>query len=93
MDLENIEKFIEQVCERIGQKYAGFHTISAGKLEGEGCPDVYFHVIDGHGYRMLVGSTKTVVKDGGVEVATFTDLTKSEFFTPNDESGQDEDAE
>lgn len=40
---------------------------------------------------MLIGSTKTVVKDGVVEFATFTDVTKSEFFTPDDEAEQNGD--
>lgn len=82
MDLEVVEKFIREVCLRLGEEYADYCTVSAGDFEGEGCPDVCFHVKSDAGvYYMLVTTTKTIVRKQGEEVARYDDLTKAQFFT------------
>ena len=43
MNLEQVEKFVREVCLRLGEEYADYVTVSAGKLENESCPDVCFH--------------------------------------------------
>lgn len=85
MDLETVENFIRQVCLRLNEEYADYCTVSAGKLDGEGCPDVCFHVkSEAATYRMLVTSALTVVRHNSQEVARYEDLTKAQFFTPED---------
>jgi hypothetical protein len=39
-----VEAFIQTLCSRTGVSYGGYHTLSAGQLDGEGCPKLVFHV-------------------------------------------------
>jgi hypothetical protein len=92
MELEKVEALIETICTRMGETYTGFHTISAGRVDSEPCPEICFHVGDpdnienrlsgdGGMYYAAVGSQKTVVKDlKGKIVSEFSDLTKSNLM-------------
>lgn len=85
MDLVNIENFIRELCLRLGEVYSGFHTIGAGRLDGEGCPEVCFHVNgDRSLYTMLVGKDRTVVRISPGETVTYSDLTQEQFFAEGD---------
>jgi len=46
MDPDKVEAAIEKICSRIGQSYTGFHTMSVGNIDGEGCPEIRFRVVD-----------------------------------------------
>ncbi|MES2459049.1 MAG: hypothetical protein V4671_00590 [Armatimonadota bacterium] len=62
MELEQAERFIREICARLGEEYAGFHTISAGKLDGQNCPEVCVHVTGPTGiYHLLVGEERTTI--------------------------------
>ena len=41
---EAMEAFINTVCGRMGIAYGGYHTFNVGHLDGEGCPEIFFHV-------------------------------------------------
>ena len=39
-----IEAFVEKLCVRLEVTYGGYLALALGRLDGEGCPEIAFHV-------------------------------------------------
>jgi hypothetical protein len=89
MNTNPVEKLIERICVRIGERYAGYSTISPGVLDDEPCPVIAFHTgptVPGRLWRAFVTSGRTELREGGVAVASYEDLTKADLVeTVSDE--------